>query len=80
MNKSHFMIFEEIPKTIVLSGLWEKVIHPVVFVLSGGWNHAVSSVWSVKSQGPCFLSAIWCGAEVSPAPDERTATNYQICV
>lgn len=36
MNKSHFMIFEEIPKTIVLSGLWEKVIHPVVFVLSGG--------------------------------------------
>lgn len=36
MNKLLFMIFEETPKTIVLSGLWEKVIHPVGFVLSGG--------------------------------------------
>lgn len=37
MNKLHFMIFEETPKTVVLSGLWEKVVHPAVgFILSGG--------------------------------------------
>lgn len=36
MNKLHFLIFEETPKTIVLSGLWEKDVHAVGFILSGG--------------------------------------------
>lgn len=81
MNKLCFMVFEETPKTVVLSGLWEKVIHAVGFALSGGWNHVVSSVWSVKSQGPCcFLPANWCGTEMSPVQGYTLCSIYLPCV
>lgn len=36
MNKLHFMIFEETPKTCCVVRVVGKVIHPVGFVLSGG--------------------------------------------
>jgi hypothetical protein len=43
VNKLHFMIFEDTPKSVVLSGLWEGSVHPVGFLLSGGRNLVASS-------------------------------------